>query len=144
MLKKAFEIKKSFRLTAECELANADLLINLYGGNVPHVGGVVTFDHKTRKETTIKFASHDGRIHKDIFLAQRLAQYLEKKLPGNLVINAGVHIDGITKQQIDDSFNMTDEIGKQILNWVNKEADSFKRPVYTTHLKRDKAGHLLG
>ena len=52
---------------------NQDLLVNLIGGNIPHVGGVVTFDQKAKEETVVKFASHDGRLHKDIFLAQRLA-----------------------------------------------------------------------
>ena len=62
---------------------NQDLLVNLIGGNIPHVGGVVTFDQKAKEETVVKFASHDGRLHKDIFLAQRLAEKIEKKLPGN-------------------------------------------------------------
>lgn len=115
----------------------------MIGGNIPHVGGVVTFDQKAKEETVVKFASHDGRLHKDIFLAQRLAEKIEKKLPGNLVINAGVHIDGISKEQIDDSFVMTDEIAQKILAWVQEETSSFKAPKYTTHLKRDASGKLI-
>lgn len=122
---------------------NQDLLVNLIGGNIPHVGGVVTFDQKAKEETVVKFASHDGRLHKDIFLAQRLAEKIEKKLPGNLVINAGVHIDGISKEQIDDSFVMTDEIAQKILAWVQEETSSFKAPKYNTHLKRDASSKLI-
>lgn len=142
-MKKIFTITKSFQLKADCLLNNQDLLVNLTGGNIPHVGGVVTFDQKTKEETIVKFASHDGRLHKDIFLAQRLAEKIEKKLPGNLVINAGVHIDGISKEQIDDSFIMTDEIAEKILAWVQEETSSFKDPKYTTHLKRDASGKLI-
>lgn len=144
MIKKTFTVKKSFTLRADCILANQDLLINLTGGNVPHIGGVVTFDGKTEKENVIEFASHDGRKHKDIFLARRLAKRIESKIPGNLIVNAGVHIDGITKQQIDDSFIMTDQISCQILVWVQKKASKFKKPIYITHLKRDQKGHLIG
>ena len=142
-MKRTFIITKSFQLKADCLLNNQDLLVNLTGGNIPHVGGVVTFDQKTREETVVKFASHDGRLHKDIFLAQRLAEKIEKKLPGNLVINAGVHIDGISKEQIDDSFIMTDEIAEEILAWVKEETSNFRDPKYTTHLKRDASGKLI-
>ncbi|MDX5080046.1 hypothetical protein SD937_01410 [Lactobacillus paragasseri] len=142
-MKKTLTITKSFQLKADCLLNNQDLLVNLIGGNIPHVSGVVTFDQKAKEETVVKFASHDGRLHKDIFLAQRLAEKIEKKLPGNLVINAGVHIDGISKEQIDDSFVMTDEIAKKILAWVQEETSSFKAPKYTTHLKRDASGKLI-
>lgn len=140
---KIFEIEKSFKLTAECKLVNSDLLVNLSGGNIPHIGGVVTFDKKTGQETSIKFASHDGRMHKDIFLAEQFAKDIENKLPGNLAINAGVHIDGITKKQIDDSFVMTSELAEVVASWVNEEAGSFKEAKYTTHLKRDHEGKLI-
>lgn len=142
-IEKVFTITKSFQLKADCLLNNQDLLVNLTGGNIPHVGGVVTFDQKTQEETVVKFASHNGRLHKDIFLAQRLTEKIEKKLPGNLVINAGVHIDGISKEQIDDSFIMTDEIAEKILPWVKEKTSSFKNPKYTTHLKRDASDKLI-
>ena len=140
---KIFEVEKSFKLTAECKLVNSDLLVNLSGGNIPHIGGVVTFDKKTEQETSIKFASHDGRMHKDIFLAEQFAKDIENKLPGNLAINAGIHIDGITKKQIDDSFVMTSELAEVVASWVNEEAGSFKKAKYTTHLKRDHEGKLI-
>ena len=62
-MKKTLTVAKSFQLKADCLLNNQDLLVNLTGGNIPHIGGVVTFDQKTKEETVVKFASHDGRLH---------------------------------------------------------------------------------
>ena len=64
-------------------------------------------------------------------------------MPGNLVINAGGQIDGISKEQIDDSFVMTDEIAKKILVWIQEETANFKDPTYTIHLNRDVSGKLI-
>lgn len=82
----------------------------------------------------MKFANHDGRTHKDIFLAERFAKDIEDQLPGT----AGVHIDGITEEQIDASFPMTDQLAKQVLAWVRTFGGDFKRPEYTTHIKNFK------
>ena len=82
---------------------------------MPHLGGIVSWDFKTRKQSEIKFASHDGRTHKDIFLAERFAKDIEDQLPGNLCVTAGIHIDGITEEQIDASFPMTDQLGLELL-----------------------------
>ena len=98
---------------------------------------------KHKKKPWLNLLLISGRLHKDIFLAQRLAEKIEKKLPGNLVINAGVHIDGIFKEQIDDSFIMTDELAEKILAWVKEESSGFKNPKYTTHLERDASGKLI-
>ena len=58
-------------------------------------------------------------------------------------MTAGIHIDGITKEQIDASFVMCDELSEQVLNWFDQEIKTAKIPKYTTHLKRDKNGKLI-
>ena len=37
------------------------------------LGGVVTYDRTSGQETAVKFASYDGRLHKDILLTQLFA-----------------------------------------------------------------------
>lgn len=139
MIKKLFTVKQAgYEISAEAELVNRDLLVNLVGGNVPHLGGIVSWDTKTKKQSEIKFASHDGRTHKDIFLAERFAKDIEEQLPGNLCITAGVHIDGITEEQINVSFPMTDQLAKQVLAWIKTFDNDFKWPEYTTHIKNFK------
>lgn len=139
MESKIFTIERAnYEIQAHAQLANQDLIVNLVGGDLPHLGGIVSFDQKTKQRKEIKFASHDDRTHKDIFLAERFARRIERQLPGNLCVTAGVHIDGITEEQINASFPMTDNLAEQVLKWVNTYADQFKEPQYTTHLKNFK------
>ncbi|WP_282806039.1 prenylated flavin chaperone LpdD [Lactobacillus isalae] len=141
---KKFSVNKfGYSINAHVELMNSDMVVTLTGGDVPHLGGVVTYDFKTKKIEKVYFASHDGRKHKDVFLAESFAQKIISDLSGNLCVTAGIHIDGITKEQIDASFVMCDELGEQVLNWVDQKIKTAKIPKYTTHLKRDKNGKLI-
>lgn len=136
MISKIFKVDQAgYTISAACQLLNQDLLVSLTGGNVPHIGGIVSWDNKAKKQEEIRFASHDGRIHKDIFLAEKFAEKIEKALPGNLCVTAGVHIDGITREQIEASFPMTEKLAQQILIWVKANTSHAKQPEYTTHIK---------
>lgn len=130
--------QENYTITASVMLMNKDLDVNLTGGQLPHLGGVVSYDHQTGKIQKIYFASHDGRKHKDILLAERFVKRIAHQLPGSLCVTAGVHIDGITAAQINASFPMTDELAKQVAHWVNHYADDFSEPRYSTHLKNFK------
>lgn len=135
--------KAGYSIVAEIKVVNADLLISLTGGDLPHLGGVVTYDIKADKVEKVYFASHDGRKHKDIFLAEKFMQNIKSKLPGNACITAGVHINGITKEQIDASYEMCDELTNQVANWLKNDAINIQTPEYTTHLNRDQNGNLI-
>lgn len=136
MIEKTFNItREDYTISANCQLINQDLLVSLTGGNVPHIGGIVSWDCKAKKQEEIRFASHDDRIHKDIFLAEKFVEEIEHELPGNLCVTAGVHVDGITQNQIEASFPMTQELAKQVLVWVKESAQNAKQPEYTTHIK---------
>lgn len=136
MLKKTFKItQEDYTISADCQLLNQDLLVSLTGGDVAHLGGIVSWDGKAKKQEEIRFASHDGRIHKDIFLAEKFAQDIEHQLPGNLCVTAGVHVDGISQAQIEASFPMTQNLAKQVLAWVKENTRNVKQPEYTTHIK---------
>ncbi|GHV97150.1 hypothetical protein lacNasYZ03_07400 [Lactobacillus nasalidis] len=133
--KKVFTVsQEGYEISAEVELANKDLLVNLLGGDVPHLGGVLTYDHASGEVKELKFYSHDGRFHKDILLARVFASEVRDRLPGNLCVCAGVHVDGISKAQIAASTGMTQELAKQVLAWLKGQED-FKEPAYTSHFK---------
>lgn len=144
MPKKIFSVtRESYTIYAEISLMNKDVVVTLSGGNIPHLGGVVTYDYKTKKIEKVYFDSHDGRKHKDIFLAERFVEKIMTKLPGNLCVTAGVHIDGITKAQIGASFKMCDILAAQIIDWIKDQTQNAQEPKYITHLKRGRAGKLL-
>ena len=141
---KTFKVKKDgYSIVADITVVNADLLVSLTGGDLPHLGGVVTYDIKADKIEKVYFASHDGRKHKDIFLAEKFMQSIKSKLPGNACVTAGVHINGITKEQIDASYEMCDELAKQVTVWLKNNTINIQKPKYTTHLSRDQNGNLI-
>lgn len=130
--------RAGYAITADANLMNKDLVVNLTGGELPHLGGIVGFDRQTGKVTKTYFASHDGRKHKDILLAERFVKRAADRVPGNLCVTAGVHIDNITADQINASFPMTDELAEQVVTWLTGFARQFRDPRYTTHLKNFK------
>lgn len=143
MIKNKFSVtKENYTIFADASLMNKDLVVTLYGGNVPHIGGVVTYDYKSLKVEKIYFDSHDDRKHKDIFLAEEFIHKVKKELPGNTCVSAGVHIDGITKKQIDASFVMVDTLAQKVLDWVKENIHNTIDPKYITHLQRDAQGNL--
>ncbi|WP_258381271.1 prenylated flavin chaperone LpdD [Lactobacillus helveticus] len=51
MLAKTFKVaKEDYEISADILLENKDLLVSLTGGDIPHLGGVVTFDFKSKKD----------------------------------------------------------------------------------------------
>lgn len=130
-----FTVKEaSYEIRAEVTLANKDLLVNILGGDLPHLGGVLTYDSSSQEVKEVKLFSHDGRFHKDIFLAQVFFESIKEDLPGSITITAGVHIDGISQEQIAASKGMTEGLARQYSAWLKGQKD-FKDPVYSSHFK---------
>lgn len=137
MLDKNFSVnREDYTINAHAQLLNQDVVVNIWGGDVPHIGGIVSYDGKAKKEQEIKFLSHDGRTHKDIFLAERFVEKVKTKLQGNICVTASVHVDGITAKQIEASYSMTDELANQIIYWINSLNIQFKDPKYIAHLHK--------
>lgn len=107
----------------------ADLLIVMTGGGNPHIGDVVTLTADQDRQT-VRFPSHDGRYHKDDVLAEVVAKRIQSQLPGSCVITSGVHVDGITQDQIDGSFESAKQLAAQISEWLNSDPFTYDQPRY--------------
>lgn len=119
--------RTTYEITLKAEWIGNDLLLSLYGGDTPHIGTVTTF---SSGETQVqRFPSHDGRFHKDDILAKILLEKIQSIIPGNCVITAGVHVDHISKEQIEVSFPMTEELADELSHWI-KEHPLAKEPLY--------------
>lgn len=119
--------RTTYEITLKAEWIGNDLLLSLYGGDTPHIGTVTTF---SSGETQVqRFPSHDGRFHKDDILAKILLEKIQSIIPGNCVITAGVHVDHISKEQIEASFPMTEELADELSHWI-KEHPLAKEPLY--------------
>lgn len=118
-----------FTMSAQAQQIGADLFITLVGGDTPHIGTVTTWSSKQTKET-IRFESHSGRFHKDDVLAEKILEMIAPYLPGNCVITSGVHVNGITSEQIKSSFEMAADLGQQLADWLKETPFTFEAPIY--------------
>lgn len=138
-MEKIFQTTQAgYTIQALTIMENKDLIVHITGGNVPHLGVIVSYDYKLKKTDEIKFYSHNHHAHKDFYLAERFVDDLKDKLPGSLCVTAGVHVDGITKEQIEAAFTMMDDLAKQIGTWLDGLNLHFVKPQYTTGIKDDE------
>ncbi|WP_125764521.1 prenylated flavin chaperone LpdD [Companilactobacillus hulinensis] len=121
--------KENYTMIANVSVIGKDIMIEITGGDNPHIGTVTTLSASSDMETT-RFPSHDGRFHKDDVLAQQVGKIIQSKLPGSCTITAGVHVNHISKKQIMVSGSMANDMGKQILNWIEEYDFDAPVPVY--------------
>ena len=82
-----------------------DLLIVLSGGDRPHIGGI-SYGGLDDDKQTISFENHKDYILSDLF-----SKEISKIFKVNFVICSGVHLDNITKEEI----NQVQDLSKEIL-----------------------------
>lgn len=129
-MNKLFEVtEENYTITVRATLISRDLLLEVTGGDHPHIGTVTTVSKDTAPET-LRFPSHDGRFHKDDLLAQKIVQKIQPFLPGNCVITVGVHVDHISQAQIQVSSEMASQLGSQIAQWLAAQLFLEDEPLY--------------
>ena len=121
--------QENYTMVANVEVIGKDLLIKITGGDTPHIGTVTMLTRTTDLET-VRYPSHDGRLHKDDVLAIRIGKIIQSDLPGSCTITAGVHVNHISKKQIMVSAMMSKNLGEQIKNWLEKTEFNDPEPVY--------------
>lgn len=118
MLTKTFSVTaENLTIEANVSVIGKDLFIALTGGDTPHIGAVTTVEKNSPSEK-VRFHSHHGRFHKDDVLSEEVLKEIKPLLPGNCVITAGVHVNGITPAQINASFEIAASLGKEIFQWL--------------------------
>lgn len=121
--------QENYTMVADVEVIGKDLLMKITGGDTSHIGTVTTLTRTTDLET-VRYPSHDGRLHKDDVLAIRIGKIIQSDLPGSCTITAGVHVNHISKKQIMVSAMMSKNLGEQIKNWLEKTEFNIPEPVY--------------
>ncbi|WP_297134131.1 prenylated flavin chaperone LpdD [Terrisporobacter sp.] len=86
-----------------------DLLIVLSGGDRPHIGGL-SYGGLEDKSNTISFKNH-----KDHILSDLLSKEISKIFKGNFLICSGVHLDNITKEEINQVKKLSEEILEEMI-----------------------------
>lgn len=129
--------QENYTMIAEVEVIGKDLFIKITGGDNPHIGTVTTLT-KTTTIQTVRFPSHDGRLHKDDVLATSVGKIIQEDLPGSCTITAGVHVNHISKKQIMVSSQMSQNLGQQIKTWLAQTDFSIAAPIYYTNDEQPK------
>lgn len=83
-----------------------DLTVNIYGGDIPHIGAValgyrVQLPHDLDQVTsTVSLLTVPG--HKEDEIVQKAAKILSKSLNKTVVVTCGIHIKQITFEEINE------------------------------------------
>jgi len=121
--------KEHYTINAQVNIIGFDMIINITGGDTPHIGTVTTLTKNTDLQT-IRYPSHDGRFHKDDILAIKVGEIIKPLLPASCTITSGVHVNHISQKQIDVSSDMAENLGHQIKSWLSKTKIVAPSPTY--------------
>ena len=107
-----FEITRGlFRADVTAQVLQLDegLHVSVFGGTRPHIGAVSVTSSTGAAETT-QFPGH-----KDGVVSDRWAKTLSEAGYRPNVVEAGIHFDHLTEQEIDMVLALTDEILNTVL-----------------------------
>ncbi len=105
--------KNGISIVANIHRIGEDVLISVYGGDKAHIGGCILAD-----ENEIKILSLGE--HKDHIAFEIMAKIITKHIRKNLCITGGIHIENITKEQIEIVLDVCKILAFQIVSYLNK------------------------
>ena len=91
-------------ITAQAVCMPEGLQIGVYGGTLPHIGAVSVADPQGNV-TTQQFPGH-----KDGVVSERWARALSEAGYRPAVVTAGIHYDGLSREQIAEVVEVTDDM----------------------------------
>lgn len=119
----------AYTIQVQLQQIGPDLLLLITGGDHPHIGAVTTLSPQTVAKT-VRFPSHDGRLHKDGVLSELLAKQIQPVIKGTCTITAGVHVDQISQRQIMAASTMVKTLGQQVVRWLKQHPAKVTPPQY--------------
>ena len=106
------------RVSLRAQEMGEDLVVCLFNENA-HIGAVAVgeYDYKEKRAST----SVITRLgHKDDVIAQKTAHLVSKHTRKSSCVIAGVHVDNITEEEIQEALGNTDSLVKDFLKQVIK------------------------
>ena len=106
------------RIKTEAQLMKAgeDLLVFLTGGDTPHIGASVCCD----AGGNVKEAALPG--HKDQIVMKTMAERLSKAAGCSVCVAGGIHIDGITREQIRLIIELCEQLTDEMISSIHETA----------------------
>jgi hypothetical protein len=84
-------------VTLRAVFMGPDLCVLITGGEAPHLGAVSCTSPEHPVET-VRFVSH-----KEYHVTEMFAEHLRAVFGGNVAVLCGIHVDNITKEEIDET-----------------------------------------
>lgn len=94
-------------ISLKCLFAGEDLSVLIDGGDTPHVGAVTIYT-KDEGVKSIVFKNH-----KDYIISEKFIEYIKDSVNGNIVVSCGIHVDNITREQLNIVNKISEEIFKE-------------------------------
>lgn len=95
---------KNINIKLEAIFVGDDLCAVVTGGDKPHVGAISVYS----KEEGIKTISLKN--HKDYIIGEIFINSIKDSFNGNISVSCGIHIDNISKEQIEDVYECCNKI----------------------------------
>jgi len=100
-----------------------DLCVIISGGDSPHIGAVtLSVPRPSLSDSNITSASTSVLTlqgHKDDEAARQVSHMLASRLNKNVVVTCGIHVDGITAEEIDTVMSILMELVENLCRRCN-------------------------
>ena len=101
------------KITASVLVLDQGIRVDLYGGDLPHIGAVSAVSCDKRLET-ILFPGH-----REAVLSESWAASLNRQTGMPVAVTAGIHYDGVTWEDIEEIVKVTEEMRKQVMEKIS-------------------------
>lgn len=111
-----------YRVTGIISYTSDGILVQLIGGETPHIGSVVLTQPRPSlanpENLSVTSSVLNLLMHKDDQVAKPVAEMLAKNLNQVVVVAAGIHVDNASINDLEILKNNTLLVAQQLLAWA--------------------------
>lgn len=116
-------VKGRVKINLKAILIGEDLCVIISGGDSPHIG-CVTLSVPRPSLADSRIISATTSVlnligHKDDEAAKYVSHMLSSELNKNVVVTCGIHLDNITKEEINITFELLKELTEKLIQKYN-------------------------
>lgn len=114
---------KTYNINCSAIKMGNDWNISIYGGDVPHIGAVAlgiprpSLEDKNRISSSVSILTITG--HKEDVIVQKVAKALSSTLNSTVVVSCGIHINGITFDDIQNLNLAIDNLVDELISKIS-------------------------
>jgi len=116
-------VKGRVKINLKAILIGEDLCVIISGGDSPHIGCVtLSVPRPSLADSSIISATTSVLNligHKDDEAAKYVSHMLSSELNKNVVVTCGIHLDNITKEEINITFELLKELTEKLIQKYN-------------------------